>query len=257
MRGRHLQFLQGIIGFDDDDLFRLAYERGENSLWSRLVSAAEEDRRMARARDWLSSLLSRADFTPPYELFAEVLIRESIPGQSGRQAMIAKLGVEAEDPIDEFLNLALSYETAATPSLQGFLHWIGAEETEVKRDLEQSDRDEVRVMTVHGAKGLQAPIVILADTVAAPGGSGARPTVRWSDGIPVWAPRRAMEAETARVARERDRQAETEEYHRLLYVAKRRADPAEQIVPNLDRGLLEECGRLVIEDSSIDSPLLV
>ena len=213
-----------MIGFDDDDLFRLAHERGENSLWSRLVSAAEEDRRMARARDWLSSLLSRADFTPPYELFAEVLIRESIPGQSGRQAMIAKLGVEAEDPIDEFLNLALSYETAATPSLQGFLHWIGAEETEVKRDLEQSDRDEVRVMTVHGAKGLQAPIVILADTVAAPGGSGARPTVRWSDGIPVWAPRRAMEAETARAARERDRQAETEEYHRLLYVALTRAE---------------------------------
>ena len=67
--------------------------------------------------------------------------------------------VEAEDPIDEFLNLALSYETTSTLA-SGFLHWIGGEETEVKRDLEQSDRDEVRVMTVHGAKGLRAPIVI-------------------------------------------------------------------------------------------------
>lgn len=213
-----------MIGFDDDDLFHLAYERGEQSLWSRLVSAAEKDPRLAQARDWLSTLLSRADYIPPYELFAEILIKESIQGYSGREAMIARLGVEAEDPIDEFLNLALSYETTATPSLQGFLHWIGAEETEVKRDLEQSDRDEVRVMTVHGAKGLQAPIVILADTVAAPGGSGTRPTVRWSDGIPVWAPRRAMEAKAAREARERDRQAEIEEYHRLLYVALTRAE---------------------------------
>ena len=139
--------------------------------------------------------------------------------------MIARLGVEAEDPLDEFLNLALAYERTAVPSLQGFLHWVGAEDTEVKRDLEQSDRDEVRVMTVHGAKGLQAPIVILADTISAPGGgTGGRPVIYWADGIPLWAPRRAMEAAVARTAREAAMQAETEEYNRLLYVAMTRAE---------------------------------
>ena len=214
-----------LIGFDDEDLFALSYDRGAHSLWRRLIAASAEDPRMAAAQNWLAALLARADFIPPYELLADILTRPSVTDKSGRQSMIARLGVEAEDPLDEFLNLALSYERTAVPSLQGFLHWVGAEDTEVKRDLEQSDRDEVRVMTVHGAKGLQAPIVILADTISAPGGgTGGRPVIYWADGIPLWAPRRAMEAAVARTAREAAMQAETEEYKRLLYVAMTRAE---------------------------------
>jgi ATP-dependent helicase/nuclease subunit A len=214
-----------LIGFDDEDLFVLSYDRGGHSLWRRLSAAAANDTHMAGARDWLAALLARADFIPPYELFADILTRPSVTDKSGRQSMIARLGMEAEDPLDEFLNLALAYERTAVPSLQGFLHWVGAEDTEVKRDLEQSDRDEVRVMTVHGAKGLQAPIVILADTISAPGGgTGGRPVIYWADGIPLWAPRRAMEAAVARTAREVAMQAETEEYNRLLYVAMTRAE---------------------------------
>ena len=213
-----------LVGLDDGDLFQLAYDRGNRSLWSCLVAAASDDLRMAKVRIWLSALLARADFTPPYELFADILVQPSVTMSSGRRAMITRLGTEAEDPIDEFLNLALAYERTTIPSLEGFLHWFSAEETEVKRDLEQSNRDEVRVMTVHGAKGLQAPIVILADTVSAPGSSGARPTIRWSDGVPIWAPRRSMEAPIARKAREAALARELEEYHRLLYVALTRAE---------------------------------
>ena len=79
-----------------------------------------------------------------------------------------RLGPEADDPINEFLALALSYERTAAPSLQGFLHWIEAGRTVIKRDLEHSERNEVRVMTIHGAKGLEAPVVFLPDTVQMP-----------------------------------------------------------------------------------------
>ncbi|MEC9184007.1 MAG: double-strand break repair helicase AddA, partial [Pseudomonadota bacterium] len=156
-----------LIGFDDDDLFELAFDRGERSLWQILVARAAEIEKFDQARLWLGDMLARADFVAPYELFAGILTRPTINGESGRKAMISRLGAEAEDPLDEFLNLALDYEHSETPSLQGFLHWVAAEETEVKRDLEQNDRDEVRVMTVHGAKGLQAPIVVMADTLSA------------------------------------------------------------------------------------------
>ena len=87
----------------------------------------------------------------------------------GRRRFLGRLGAEANDALDEFLNLALDYERRETPSLQGFLAWLREARAEVKRDMEIA-RDEVRVMTVHGAKGLEAPIVILADTMTPPAG---------------------------------------------------------------------------------------
>ena len=92
---------------------------------------------------------------------------------AARQRFLARLGPEANDALDEFLNLALDYERRETPSLQGFVAWLRAARAEVKRDMEIA-RDEVRVMTVHGAKGLEAPIVILADTTTPPAGPRSR-----------------------------------------------------------------------------------
>ena len=94
--------------------------------------------------------------------------RCSVPS-SGRRQFLARLGAEANDALDEFLNLALEYERHETPSLQGFVAWMRTASADVKRDMEIA-RDEVRVMTVHGAKGLEAPIVILADTTTPPAG---------------------------------------------------------------------------------------
>ena len=91
----------------------------------------------------------------------------------GRAKFLGRLGPEANDALDEFLNLALDYETRETPSLQGFLAWLRAAQSEVRRDMEMA-RDEVRVMTVHGAKGLEANTVILADTTTAPSGRAIR-----------------------------------------------------------------------------------
>ena len=114
----------------------------------------------------------------PFAFFAHVL-----GADGGRRRFLARLGLEANDALDEFLNLALDYERHEAPSLQGFLAWLREARAEIKRDME-IERDEVRVMTVHGAKGLEAPIVILADTITPPAGTAAAarcsswPTVR-------------------------------------------------------------------------------
>jgi len=158
-----------LFGFDDDALFALAHKR-DGSLWAALKAKAKEDPRFAEAWDRLSAWRSRADLLPPYEFFSELL---GADGQRLRQAMLIRLGPEAAEAIDEFLDLALNYDREAPPSLQGFVNQLRAGDVEIKRDMEQ-ERDEVRIMTVHGAKGLQAPIVFLPDTCMLPRAQGAQ-----------------------------------------------------------------------------------
>jgi ATP-dependent helicase/nuclease subunit A len=211
-----------FFGFDDDnDLFPLAFAR-PGTLWQRLGELAPTNPKFAAARARLDALLARADFAPPYEIFARVLEAEG-----GRRHILARLGPDAEDPIDEFLELALAYQRRHAPSLEGFLHWLAQGETEIKRDLDQGGGEAVRVMTVHGAKGLQAPIVFLADTVALPQGDER---VLWPNGgdgalaaVPLFAPVRADEIPEATARRAAVQQRSMEEYRRLLYVALTRA----------------------------------
>src|SRR6188474_707809 len=109
-----------------------------------------------------------ADVRDPHAFFARVLA-----GETGRRAFLARLGPEALDVLDEFVGQTLDYERSNTPSLEGFLEWLEESETEIKRDTDAL-RDEVRVMTVHGAKGLEADVVFLVD-------NGARPVVAAHD----------------------------------------------------------------------------
>ena len=135
---------------------------------------------------------------------------------------MSRLGPEANDALDEFLNLALDYERRETPSLQGFLSWLRDARAEVKRDMEIR-RDEVRVMTVHGAKGLEAPIVVLADTMTPPGGPRPPRLLQLSSGATIWAGRKADDVPDAAAARITANAEAEHEYRRLLYVAMTRA----------------------------------
>jgi ATP-dependent helicase/nuclease subunit A len=213
-----------LVGLEEDQLFTLAYDRGEHSLWQELMRRADEDPAFAAAHAYLAGFLRRVDFTPPYELFADILGARGRPDQpSGRERMLARLGPEAEEPLDEFLALALAYERAHVPSLEGFLHWAQSGQAEIKRDPEASARNEVRVMTVHGAKGLEAPIVILPDTLRMPRES---PRLLWldqEDAPFLWPPRRHHEEAVCRRLREAADMRRDQEYRRLLYVAMTRA----------------------------------
>ena len=215
-----------FLGFDEDALFALAHGRS-GTLWAALTDHAARDERCASARDWLGAVLARADRTRPFEFFSALLDRED-----GRERLLTRLGREAADPVNEFLELALAYERTAVPSLEGFLAWAGAGAVEIKRDLEQAVRDEVRVMTVHGAKGLEAPIVFLPDTTHAPN-PVPRPSdhLQWgppaaADGpqIPLWAPKVGEFGPVLAARRDEVLEEEKEESHRLLYVAMTRAE---------------------------------
>ncbi len=213
-----------LFGFSDEQLFRIAWDR-KGSLRAALAAKSGEDPLFAEAAARLNGLTQAARQETPFAFYARLLGAEG-----GRRQFLARLGHEAADALDEFLNLALDYESHETLSLQGFVAWLRGAKTEIKRDMEIA-RDEVRVMTVHGAKGLEAPIVILADTTTRP--TGPRdprllplPPAKAPPGTPdrlVWAGAKAGDVGPMSEARERARRAAQDEYRRLLYVAMTRA----------------------------------
>ncbi len=207
-----------LYGFDDDDLFALAHGR-DGMLWAVLRARAGESAKWKAAADELSSLLARADFVSPYELFAWLL-----DARGGRRRMLARLGPDAADPLDEFLAACIAAEQAGAPSLQGFLRHFEDGDGEIKRDMEQG-RDEVRVMTVHGAKGLEADIVFLPDTCDLPRVRGGTVWTEPADGagVPLWPPPGRGKHPAYAAARDARTVRELAEYRRLLYVAATRA----------------------------------
>ena len=205
-----------LIGWSQDDLFAVAHGRA-GALWD-AIPAGE-------TRDQLRAILNAADNITPYA-FLENLLSGAL---DGRRKLLARLGDQARDPIDELLNAALQFEREGVASLQQFLDWIDRGDTDVVRDAGAAG-NAVRVMTVHAAKGLQAPLVILADACADPERALER-NFKWTidgvvDDLPLFRPRGA---ERALVGSLQDSMANADdkalkEHWRLLYVAMTRAE---------------------------------
>jgi len=208
-----------LVGLSEEDLMRLCLDRGELSLWSMLALRASEDRVFADAYEMLGGFLDRADYLTPFALYSDLLA-----AAGGRRKLYGRLGLEAADAVDEFMSLAQAYEQRATPSLQGFVHWLRSNDVEVKRET-QERADQVRIMTIHGAKGLQAPIVFLVDQQRrTPGDDGLFWIEAGGAELPLWSPRRAADHALTAAARLRREQAAALEENRLLYVALTRAE---------------------------------
>ena len=200
-----------LSGLSEAALYALAQPRPEGSyLWSALRQSDHGE-----VVEMLDDLRRHADFLRPYELLERVLTRHR-----GRANLLARLGREAEDGIDALLAQALGYESAETPSLTGFLQWLDAKEVEIKRQMDSAG-NLIRVMSVHGAKGLEAPIVFLPD--CAKRDLKLRDALLATEGGPVWKPNRDQMPEALAPAIEAARQAARDEDTRLLYVAATRA----------------------------------
>ncbi|HEY7599211.1 MAG TPA: UvrD-helicase domain-containing protein, partial [Candidatus Limnocylindrales bacterium] len=204
-----------LFGLSEEALFELAYARGGASLYHRL-QAARERAPFGQAYARLLELLAQVDYLPPFEFYARLL------GEGGgRQRLLARLGPASAEPIEAFLAQALAFEQSHPPSMQAFLHWLRADSTELIRDPDRP-RDEVRVLTCHGAKGLEAPIVFIADATFAP---NTRDRLLWTqpDALPIWRVGSALQDRASSVADQAAIVAQQQEQRRLLYVALTRA----------------------------------
>jgi len=214
-----------IVGVDQDTLFALAHGR-KGSLWATL-QARREDPRFAPTHALLAGLLQRADYVTPAR-FLESILSGPI---DARRKLLERLGEAARDPIEELVASALEFEAQEGASLDRFLAWFSRGDVEVKRD-PASAGNAVRVMTVHGAKGLEAPLVILADATHDPAKVGRHPVSMMipvgGGPVPVLRPRADELVDPYAELDRYQKAADLEEHWRLLYVGLTRA--AERLV---------------------------
>ncbi|MCO5154331.1 MULTISPECIES: double-strand break repair helicase AddA [unclassified Shinella] len=227
-----------LFNLDEEALFALAARRGERQgLWARLTEAAEEDAVLAGIVRRLRDVLRDAQGQAVHDFYARIL-----GAGGGRRAFLARLGTEAGEIIDEFLTFALEQEENGLPGLQAFVSTLELEAPTVKREQDKA-RGEIRIMTVHAAKGLEAPVVFLADGGAKPFSPSHMPHLRFlsapglAGGLPAWLPLKDLGNALTVADAERIKDSAEEEYRRLLYVAMTRA--ADRLVVCGYRGRLE------------------
>ncbi|MBB3235882.1 double-strand break repair helicase AddA [Phyllobacterium endophyticum] len=217
-----------LFKWDDEQLFDLAHGRAEyETLYHRLKARAEDDLILRATAQRLQTWRNRADTVPVFEFYAEIL------GPGGaRRDLLARLGHEAGDVIDEFQNYAVATEKTGLPGLQAFLETLDAATPEIKRELDQS-RNEVRIMTVHAAKGLEAAVVFLIDSGSAASSGGRMPNLLsfdmkekdgWEGQGFLFVPAKAYATEFTRRIIDGLKIRSEEEYRRLLYVGMTRAE---------------------------------
>ena len=202
-----------LLGWDEAQLYDLAQGRGRKYLWEVLRKRATE---FPTTMEVLDDLRGQADYLRPYDLIERILTRHD-----GRRRILARLGAEAEDGIDALLSQALAYEQKAVDSLTGFLVWLETDDLEIKRQMDAAG-DRIRVMTVHGAKGLEAPIVILPETGRRK--NDVRAQVLNVGGAPLWRAKSGVMPNAQSDVIDRIKVAQSAERDRLLYVAMTRAE---------------------------------
>jgi ATP-dependent helicase/nuclease subunit A len=207
-----------LIGWGQDQLMEVAAGRDKGVSLREAINRRDD---LAETKSVLDSLLNMADFVSPYRFFETIL---SGPMQ-GRRTLLARLGEEARDPMDALLNQALAFAQDGKVSLVEFLHVFDSDDREIKRESGGAAR-AVRVMTVHGSKGLEAPIIILADAAIDPD-SNKNSAFEWEitpkQSLPMPNSRSADRFGPLAQAYEAHKRKLAEENWRLMYVAMTRA----------------------------------
>jgi ATP-dependent helicase/nuclease subunit A len=216
-----------LIGWTQEQLYELAYDR-KGRLWTEIATRREQHPHWVDAHAILASWLAMADYVAPAR-FIETILSGPV---DGRRKLLRRLGEAARDPIEELVATALAFEREEVASLDRFLAWFGQGEVEVKRD-PGAPTNSVRVMTVHGSKGLEAPFVVLADATHDPdkvGGTSTVLEVPWPGvgKIPLIRPRKEECAPIFRTLIDAAKDSGREEHWRLGYVGLTRA--AERLV---------------------------
>ena len=206
-----------LLGLTEDELFELATGRGEASLFDALVMAAETGTPFAEAAKKLLRWLGLADQLPVFEFFSLVLT------EGGRQAFHSRLGPAVDDSLNAFLLQTREHGQHGQAGLTHFLNFFRQGGSEVKRDMDTEHGGQIRVMSIHGAKGLEAPIVYLPDML--------RPThpssslVQTPTGL-YWPSGQSVPLDMIEQMKQSNKKIRDEEDFRLLYVALTRAQQA-------------------------------
>ncbi|MBX3486995.1 MAG: double-strand break repair helicase AddA [Candidatus Paracaedibacteraceae bacterium] len=202
-----------LIGLSQDQLMTLSLNRQE-SLWSALIHQGHTTV-YGTAYQWLKAVMDQTDYLTPFDLYSFVLGQ-----QKGKQNLLSRLGHEAEDVISAFMEVLANFDRTLPPSLELVIGELMAQDLEIKRDSANTIHNEIRLMTIHGSKGLQAPVVILVEKLS---GKSQRDSVLWSlsqdHSLLLARPSQDDDTTLTRALKDQQKQADDAEDKRLLYVA--------------------------------------
>ncbi len=201
---------------DDKHLFPIAYNRGFKSVL-RMIEESD-DKIYSKAKVFLDNIKNIGAHIPPYDFFAQILETKIDGENTGWDLLLKRFGEEAREPIEIFLDLALNASNINTPNLHLFIDYIENKAQSVKREFDQND-DGVKVMTIHGSKGREAPIVILPDTTRAAKSDNDNLYYDSETKIPFWTPNCAFKTDFIKTLNEQEKTKQAQEDQRLLYVA--------------------------------------
>lgn len=234
----------------EEELFDLAHGRGTMPLWERLCISSNAN--CVKAKGVLAEWKNASEGARPFEFLSSILVKT-------RKAFLARLGSEAGDALDALLEASLTYEENHSSSLAGFAAWFASEDTDIKRNMERGS-GEVRLMTVHGAKGLESSIVILPDTTSTPRNTAASALMfvdprQQGPKLPFWRLSGLSQSPAIEEWKENDKRLELEEQRRLLYVAMTRARDELYVCGYKSKNRLDEnCWYALVADA-IQSPV--
>ncbi|AQS42264.1 MAG: Double-strand break repair helicase AddA [Candidatus Tokpelaia hoelldobleri] len=238
-----------LFALEENDLLALAPARS-GTLFAALEKAAREDTRLGAVVDELRHYRALADITPVFEFYSRVLSQNG-----GRCKILARLGSEAGDVLDAFLDYTLAMQKTGLPGLQAFLETLRLVNPEIKRELDQN-REEVRIMTVHAAKGLEGRVVFLVDDGSAIWNARHAQKllpVPSRDGVvPVWYPKKELQTKAGDAVIENLKQRAAEEYRRLLYVGMTRAEDRLVVCGYRGRNKVEDSWLPVVSGALLD-----
>ena len=207
-----------LVKIDEEALLKLCLEREEKSLWQELKEQSNDNGELKEIVIWLQELLNKVDFATPRSLVSAILIE-----QRGMEKWIKDLGSSVNDPLLEYLSLIEQHQIKNGPSLEHWVHWFETNKISIKRDTSDSNQEYIRLLTVHGAKGLQAPIVFLTDTTETK--TNKEPLYWSSNNGMFWSSSSAeKDFEPIRSIKEHEQNDLEDESNRLLYVALTRAE---------------------------------
>lgn len=202
-----------LINLTEDDVFKVCHNRGNKTVWEQMQKL------FPKQSETLKRIMNLADSVPPFEFFETVLDEFQ-----ARLLFISRLGTEVNEALDAFLDICLQFENQQAPSLQGFLSWMSRQDIIIKRDMDQKNMDAVRIMTVHGSKGLQGNIVFLPDTRGQKKAFSMRENLIWTENnLPIWIPNKDYLLAKIDDILDDINQKDEQERRRLLYVALTRA----------------------------------
>jgi ATP-dependent helicase/nuclease subunit A len=149
------------IGINEAFLYDISIKRGKHSIWDYInltQHSSEKHRILFEQLSIFLEIYQKTNVKTFFQYIVDIL--------GFRETLNIFCGPDSNDAIDELLYACQDYASENNNSLQSFIFWIQSSNSSIKRD--SSSSDKVKIMTLHGSKGLQSPIVLLCDTTSLP-----------------------------------------------------------------------------------------